>query len=214
MSAGRRRGHQEVWALTPGGVSREQSSAVTCTCGGLGTSLGGPGGGTVAEPRCPSSKGGGEGPSPEQEEQLWGGERRAAGPCSARAGGTQERTGDRESLRFPGMPPRVRTQWSSSGCCPPPPIPRPLGLNGSHAAAVDLQGKPTRNLQGRVSWGLFMWGPGGLPTQHKYVESGWWERARSKITDCTQTENLTVTSHSPAPVCLGGGCWSPHFVGS
>lgn len=98
MSASRRRGHQEVWALTPGGVSWEQSSAVTCTCGGLGTSLGGPGDGTVAEPRPPSLRGGGEGPSPEQEEQLWGGERRAAGPCSARAGGTQERTRQRKPV--------------------------------------------------------------------------------------------------------------------
>lgn len=44
-----------------------------------------------------------------------------AGPCGARAGGTQERTRDRESLRFPGMPPCVLTQWSSLGCCPPPP---------------------------------------------------------------------------------------------
>lgn len=51
------------------------------------------------------------------------GERRGgpAAPCSARAGGTQERTGGRESLRFPGMPPCDLTQWSSSGHRPPPP---------------------------------------------------------------------------------------------
>lgn len=175
MSASRRRGYQEVWALTPG---EGKLGAEFCSDMHV-WGAGGPGDGTVAELRPPSSRGGGEGLSPEQEEQLWGGERRAVDPCSARAGGTQERTGDRESLQFPRMPPHVRTQWSSSGCCPPPPIPRPPGLNGSRAAAVDLQGKPTRNLQGRASWGLFMWGPGSLPTQHKYVDSGWWERARS-----------------------------------